>query len=51
MVISHVGSLVSHRVAELTSHPGSGMESGRMMGKSANLSISSLIKLVRTSFL
>lgn len=42
-VISRVDSL-----AELISHPGSGMENGRAMGESAHLRISSIIKLVRT---
>lgn len=41
-VISRVDSL-----AELISHPGSGMENGRAMGESAHLRISSIIKLVR----
>lgn len=45
---SHVGSLVSDRVAELISHPRSEMGSGSVMGGSANLSIFSLIKFVRT---
>lgn len=43
-----MGSLVSDRVAELISHSRSEMGSERMMGRSANLGIFSLIKLVRT---
>lgn len=35
-VVSHVGSLVSDRVAELISQPGRGMESGRAMGGNAH---------------
>ena len=46
-VVSHVGSLVSDRVVELISRPGSGMGGGRVMGRSANLSISSLKSLLQ----
>lgn len=46
MGVSCVDSL-----AELVSHPGSGMENGRAMAESAHLRISSFIKLVRAEFL